>query len=506
MMYKSKFRLVIIIIYILSFGMSNIIYSESKDYRKSLIVYESETVFGENKNSLNYLKDILYVFNKEVNKININDYKKGYINKFDNVFVININSDIDNKDFLDDLSLYSKKIYWIGDKIEDLLSTTSSYSVKYISQNDNITSLGYKDKNINTKLKENFNVVTIDNNKNIIATMSDGFNVYPYILKDKNLYYISKLNIGESYIFEDSLNDFYNKRHFDKEEILIKIENINENTNLENIRDVVDYLYKKEVSFILSVTTSYIDDNKDLDAYKINKEFADMLKYAQNKGGNIVINFEHIKSDNKTVNINENMIADVLRNYISNDIYPLAIEANKNLSDYFSTYIGNYNDQNYIINNSPYIIENSKSLKRFYPKNLGKLNNNDKFSINKIKEEFYKLSMVRGYSGQVAFNIEDKINNLDEIINFFKSENINFLKLDEKKNTINIEDIKIESNNGKFTVDYDKSKVITTNDKFDNFIKSTNNVLIKFISIILILFLLIFIYFKFLNIRKFTRR
>lgn len=71
---------------------------------------------------MNYLNELLHVFNKKVDKIQIDDYKSGDIESYNSVFVINMDNNIDNIQFLEDLSIYKNKIYWIGNKIEDFLS------------------------------------------------------------------------------------------------------------------------------------------------------------------------------------------------------------------------------------------------------------------------------------------------------------------------------------------------------------------------------------------------
>ncbi|MVO75209.1 hypothetical protein GOD97_10710, partial [Paeniclostridium sordellii] len=100
MMFKRK--VIISIIFTLSVITlsSNLIYADDSINKKTLIVYETKTNLKSNINTVNHLNELLYVFNKEVNSININDYKKGDLNNYDYLFVININNNIDNKMFM----------------------------------------------------------------------------------------------------------------------------------------------------------------------------------------------------------------------------------------------------------------------------------------------------------------------------------------------------------------------------------------------------------------------
>jgi len=145
-MYKKRISLVFIIL--IFFSYTSFSYCNNKADKKSLIVYEREKTFGYNENPINHLNELLYVFNESVSKISINDYKSGYMNDFDYVFVINIRNDIDNIDFLNDLSNFNNKIYWIGDQVENFLDFSSKYNISYNSKNNNITKLFYKNKEI----------------------------------------------------------------------------------------------------------------------------------------------------------------------------------------------------------------------------------------------------------------------------------------------------------------------------------------------------------------------
>ena len=79
----------------------------------------------------------------------------------------------------------------------------------------------------------------------------------------------------------------------------------------------------------------------------------------------------------------------------------------------------------------------------------------------------------------------------------------------ERINYINIDDIKIKSNNNNIESSYDKSKSITkaeNNKTFNKLVKNINNIVIKFVIVVLIIFITIFIIFKIINRQKFIRR
>ena len=65
----------------------------AKNTEKALIIYESETSISSVENKVNYLNELLYVFNKNVKKMQIDDYKSGDMKSYNSVFVINIQND-----------------------------------------------------------------------------------------------------------------------------------------------------------------------------------------------------------------------------------------------------------------------------------------------------------------------------------------------------------------------------------------------------------------------------
>ncbi|MCH1966762.1 DUF2334 domain-containing protein [Paraclostridium sordellii] len=540
MMFKRK--VIISIIFTLSVMTlsSNLIYADDSINKKTLVVYETKTNLKSNINTVNHLNELLYVFNKEVKSININDYKKGDLNNYDYLFVININNNIDNKMFMEDFVSTNKNIYWIGDKIENLLEyKNNKFQIKYIGKNNNITNLDYGDKNIILENKNNYNLVKTSTKSKVISTMSDGYNTYPFILKEKNLYYISNWDMYESYIFEDTLNDFFEKNSFVENKIFVEIEDVNPFSDTVKLEEISNYLYEENIPFIISLTPTSIEKNSNK-LIMIDDKLINTIKHMQEKGGSVILNgYSHnikdeskkidyefynekvLNSHNKDLNIYiKDRLLSGIRMCIENGIYPLGFGSQKNamiqegykeIKKYISTYIGRYQNNNDIfeISTFPYIINYSEKFNTIIPENLGQLSSEDKLSLDKIKYNYYKLSMVRGYTGGFYFNPSIDINYLKKCIDYFKSENLSFLDLKKNINYINIDDIKIKSKNNNIESSYDKSKSITkaeNNKTFNKLIKNINNIVIKFVIVVLIIFITIFIIFKIINRQKFIRR
>ncbi len=508
MTYKNKYLISFLALF---FFLSSSLTSYAIE-NKTLIVYEVEKNINSNENKVNYLNELLYVFNKKVEKININEYKSGYLNDFDYVFVLNIENDIKNQYFFKDLNNYKGKIYWIENKIQDFLYYSSKYKITYNKQNTNINKLFYNKDSILIEPGYLFNIIKPSKKSVTLSTMSDNYNTYPLIIHEDNLYYISRWDLNYSFIFEDSLNDFFNIKYYNKEKIFLKIEDVNTLKDIKKLKESADYLYSKNVPFIISLAPTYVDDKtKSTITTNMEPEFVETIKYMQRKGGTVILHgYKHTKDS----------IISELRYCLKNDIYPLAFNTDdhdfniadyKEMKKYFSTYIGQYNNNKEILATytSPYIIKKSDSFNTLIPENLGYISNEDMFCVDKIKENYKRLSMVRGYSGGFSFNPDVNVDYLKEIIEFLRDEDVKFLNLKEENNYIKVDDISIISENSIISSSYDKSNSLSTNkekSKFEVWVKDINKVVINFIAVILVLFIIIFIIFRKININKFKRR
>ena len=540
MMYNKKLKFLFMMIFLFIIPKTAVFADNS--INKALIIYESELNINSVENKVNYLNELLHVFNKKVDKIQIDDYKSGDLESYNSVFVINMDNDINNIQFLEDLSTYKNKIYWIGNKIEDFLSESKKYKIRYDSKNNNINKLIYKDKSLVINSGVFYNIITPSKESKVLSYMSDAYNKYPFIINEDNLYYISRWDLEDSYIFEDSLNDFYNIKYFDKGKIFIRIEDVHPFRDTTQLRKVADYLYSKNIPFMIALIPTYVDTKThSITTMDMNSDFIETIQYMQEKGGSIVLHgythqlgneevsgegyeFWDMKNDKAIDGDIELYIRDRilsgLRPCIENNIYPLAFEAPhyamningyKVLKKHFSTYVGQYqnNNYNFATNSTPFIIKNSESFNKLIPENLGYVDEEDDFSVDTIKENFKKLSMVRGYSGGVFFHSYLDIEYLKEIVEFLEEENVDFIDLKKEYNYVKIDDIRIVSDDGKIDCTYDENKAISKSkekSKFEIAIQNINNVVVIFILTILVIFIIIFILFRIINKRKFTRR
>lgn len=185
--------------------------SNNNNNNDTLILYE-QVHNKQHYNSIDVIKNQLSNYSNGIDTLQIDSYKKNTIDKYDYIFVINIQSEIKKSEMILDLANTNKRIYWIGEGIHNLTSTTEKYSIAY-SDKDSLISKITNGKEIKSVDNNNmYNIIEITDNKvKVIASMTDGYNEYPYIIKDKHLFYIIDSDVRDNEIFLNSLNDFFEK-------------------------------------------------------------------------------------------------------------------------------------------------------------------------------------------------------------------------------------------------------------------------------------------------------
>ncbi|MFD3157716.1 DUF2334 domain-containing protein [Haloimpatiens sp. FM7330] len=550
MMYKKiGFFLIAFSIIFVNFNYK--VYGEKIKTAKVLMVYDRENVFGYQDNIVNCIEELLYNFSSKVDKLDIEEYNKGYINKYDYIFVLGIEGKLNKSDFIQDLFNFKGKICWIGKGINYFLND-KKYEVSYFREKTDITELYYtnkRDKKYSySEMKKffigdkwNFTTLNIKQSEKVevFSYMSDGTNYYPFALKNKNLWYISSIDDNSLlfYVFCDLLNDIFDTKIEDKGNVFIRIEDVHPFRDTNKLKAIADYLYKENIPFIIALIPAYVNKETGyINNMSQNKEFINAIKYMENKGGTVILHgyihqnrkgtvsgegFEFWDGYNDApLNVNiEKLVYDKvekgLTECVKNKIYPLGFEAPhyaidekgyKELKKYFSTYVGQYQSSNkkFTTTAFPYVLRNTKSFNKLIPENLGYIDIDDPLTMNRIKENFEQVSMVRGYTAGLFFHPYLDIKYLKRAVNYLKQNEVRFLDLKQEHNWVMLGNIKIYSDNGNITVEGISNKNKDSVKKI-NYISKINIMVIIIVSIFCITFLIIFIKLKRIDKNKFLR-
>ncbi|MCA0469812.1 polysaccharide deacetylase family protein, partial [Clostridioides difficile] len=535
---KSLLKLVAILSIVLiisNFSLSSYASEITSRTDNVLIVYDSKKETDYNRDILNIMRTLLGRFSSDIKLLKLSNYD-GEINKnyYSHIFILGINEnsyDNDNKtkNLISSLNLYKGTICWLGYGIENLLEH-KKYNLDYIGKTNNIVSVNYRGKSYNLEEHYIFNIVeSKDTSNKVIGSINDTLNKYPYIINDKNLFYVSKLDLDGVlfYIFCDSLNDIFNIKRFDKGRIFVRIEDVHAFRDPKDLVNIADYLSSKDIPFTIALIPAYVNPkNHKITTLSESPEIVKAIKYMQDKGGTVILHGythqykkEEVSGEGyefwdgkKDEPLKENMkifvkdrVLSGLRVCIENGIYPLAFEAPhyamesdgyKELKKYFSTYMGQHqnNNKKFSTNTYPYIIRDTEEFNILIPENLGYIDPEDKFTFQHIKENLDKLSIVRGFSGGFFFHSYLNIEYLKNTIEYLEKQNIEFMNLRDFNNWVKVDEIQIRNNGDEIIVNYDRD--LEENIKSDIRFKSISNIskiLIFIVSISVLIFMIIFI-------------
>lgn len=547
---KSLLKLVVVLSMVLTisnFSLSSYASEITSSTDKVLIIYDSKKETAYNRDILNIMRTLLGRFSSDIELLKLSNYD-GEINKnyYSHIFILGINensynNDKNTKNLISSLNSYKGTICWLGYGIENLLEH-KKYNLDYVGKTNNIVSVNYRGKSYNLDEHYVFNIVeSKDTSNKVIGSINDTLNKYPYIINDKNLFYVSKLDLDGVlfYIFCDSLNDIFNIKTFDKGRIFVRIEDVHAFREPKNLVEIADYLSSKNIPFTIALIPAYVNPkNHKVITLSESPEIVKAIKYMQDKGGTVILHGythqykkEEVSGEGyefwdgkKDEPLKENMkifvkdrVLNGLRVCIENGIYPLAFEAPhyamesegyKELKKYFSTYMGQHqnNDKKFSTNTYPYIIRDTEEFNIFIPENLGYIDPEDKFTFQNIKENLNKLSIVRGFSGGFFFHSYLNIEYLKNTIEYLEKQNIEFMNLRDFNNWVKVDEIQIRNNGDEIIVNYDKDlDELTKSDTRFKSISNISKILIFIVSISVLIFVIIFIYFKRIDKKKFLK-
>ncbi len=224
------------------------------------------------------------------------DYREREIDNYDYVFVMGIEGKLNKKEFIKDLKNYNKKICWIGEGIDILLQNYPKYNMGFLDSKSDITEVYYSNKeNINiSKMekfyldsKESFTVLKpYSKEAKIYAYLSNGKDYFPYIVNEKNLWHISRIDDNSVifYIFSDILNYIFKVDKFKEGKVFIRIEDVHPLRDINKLKAIADYLYSEDVPFMIALIPTFVDTKTGyVNSMSDQKEFIDTIKYMQEK-------------------------------------------------------------------------------------------------------------------------------------------------------------------------------------------------------------------------------
>lgn len=259
MMYK-KYRNYIFYIFIISvlFGVLPQRKASASTLNHIIILYDSYTQYGEDKNSLNYVNEMALSVGGKVEIVNFDDFKDELFRDYSSVIILSNDDNSLSREMKDKIKNFKGTIFWIGKNYGEFKGQS------------NITHIGLNSLNSSTQ-KKIFEVFT-----------------------EKEIW------IQKKYFMLDNVNPFI---------------------DLNELVNKIDYLNSHGIQFFISAIPIF--ENTGFNAMK---RFAEVLRYAQCKGGYVILHSPYImeKSTSSEDIINKSEIG--YQNYLNYLIYPLGFD------------------------------------------------------------------------------------------------------------------------------------------------------------------------------------
>ncbi len=442
----------------------------------------------------------------------VDDYIPNELNNYDFTFYIGFhhNNIVPDK-FLIDLNRSEKPIIWLNTGFKE-------YSEKYdltkvfgffVTELDTSTYFNYVKSSGRTFTKGEFNlnIVKISD----VGRVSVLANAYssskriesPYIVKSKNFYYVAdspfaSATEGDRYLlFADMLHDILGEQHEESHSAILRIEDIGPLDDPTRLRDIADFLAKREIPFLISVYPFYVDPTEGIRVSLSNKpEMVDAIKYMERNGGTLVMHgithqYKGISAsdfefwdESKNAPIKDETAAAFskkiemgIQEFMKNGLYPLVWETPhytashlfyETISKYFSTAI----EQRLSIENFdysqffPYIINKDLFGQTIYPENLGYVPldetdpNISKIAIKDIIK-FAKTNLyVRDGFASCFFHPFLDISLLKELVDGIQKLGYTYINLRERTNWVKTKDRLIVSGTQTHTINLEDQYLI----------------------------------------------
>ena len=506
-------------------------FAETGLEKRVLILYESRYFYGDARDVVLVVEELLGHFQTKVDSLDINQWDAVDFSDYDVVMYMTLDKEPSHSEVLSALKAYDGQIFWLGRGIETFL-TKSDYHMAYNGVLDNLMNIKYKksltgqDQVFNIGVQRTFyNVIPTSEHAEVDAWLSDGTYDYPFIIRDENLVFISRVDINEPlfYIFADYLGNFLDLKQYSEDEILISIEDVNVFSDYDNVKSLVDYCYEHSIPFTMGVIPEIVQEGTDyITEFDEVSEFVTLLQYAQDHGGSLVVHVlphevfegDFIIYDQSDVYLTaqdalEDFINKTLNKMFKYQLYPIgyqATHANLTLENYqylkehFSTSVGqlNINERNVVV--YPYILYNTERFNEYLPLNLGYVDPSDETTFSLIHDRLSKIGLVNGFFSGVYFHSSLKVTYLDALVRDLGEYHLSYYDAGKTSHFVSNENYEVTIEDAMVEITMIKPEIQET--PIEKGIRIMGNLIGYFLFGIFLLFLLIFMRSRYVTRKK----
>ena len=204
------------------------------------------------------------------------------------------------KSFIQYISQAEKTVCWLNYNIETLGGKTLSdlgFEHKTIEENGSFE-ISFKN-TLFPKADSTLNIIHVqekDIECEILATAASTERDFPYVIKSNQFWYIADLPTnyviegGRHIVFADLLHDILQEDHQEKHLALVRIEDVNPESNPQSLRDIANFLGGRKIPFAVGLSPFYLDPSTNT-ALSLSEapDLVKALRHVVSKGGIIVL-------------------------------------------------------------------------------------------------------------------------------------------------------------------------------------------------------------------------
>lgn len=435
-----------------------------------LLLYQERSFFADRRDTVSAIETLLGHYQVEVESFHVGSAKGVFFDDYDYVMVISLDQKIREDSLYERLAEYRGEILWLGLGVEGLLER-GAYSLEFRGRAYDFLTVTYKkggtsrERSFPVGVKREFCAVEVTSpDTKVYAWFTNGYEYFPFIAKDKNLYYVSRVDINEPlfYIFADVLNDLFLKKWYREDVFFLSIEDIHVFRDYKRLREMADYLSSESIPFLMGLIP-YVrqEGSNHITKFTEITAFLETLRYMQARGGRVVLQMLPLTIRGGTFVVEElSLTAEeekrALKEYITmaigdcvkNGLYPIGAsspyihlkeESFGVLKESFSSFFGmlSIEEDNYIL--FPFEVYDSPKFNRFYPYNIGYLEPNDSALFN-IEDLYQKIEIVRGFMAGAYFHSYLPVESLYQLVGFLQKKGHPFYDILEEEHWIQTEE------------------------------------------------------------------
>lgn len=474
-MFKRIFFLLVLLM-VLSQGM------DFAEENKVLVLYDAHNYYGDERDAVLSISNLLKHFDMEMTFVQMDDYR-GQLDQYNYVMLLCFRDRAIEPSLLHQLKDYGRPIMWVGKCLNQFVAQSHHGLYRYGDVN-NLTRVVYKDRFYDIGIKRYFEQVAVTENSQVFSYLYDGAKKYPFIVKEDNLYYVSRMDLNEPlfYIFADVLYDFFDRAIEYGPRVFIKITDVNPYTDSEQLQEKVVFLLERGIPFAVSFSPQYREKgSRYVTVLSERSELVKVLKFIQENNQALIVqggtqyyeagsiegesyfewagalDGEVLTADKSVETWIQALMNEALNECGYNGLFPIGFEgthymlnrmAYQHIGKVFDLYVGTLqtNDWQQTVIVYPWAIQNVNGLHHYLPDNLGFFSGQGTSELQRLKTNLDKMDIVGDFVGGISIAPSLDVQELEKLILFLENRNIRFYDLRRLSLEVRGEKVQVTSN------------------------------------------------------------